>query len=55
MELNLNYEVVIISAESSEFVGTSESDEGSENDEAIESSNPMSWIHSSFNSKFLSE
>ena len=43
MELNLNYEAVI-SAESSEFVGTSESDEGSENDEAIESSNPMSPV-----------
>ena len=43
MELNLNYEA-LISDESSEYVETSESNEGSENGVAIESSNPMSPV-----------
>ena len=46
MELNLNYEA-LISNESSEYVETSESNEGSENGVAIESSNPMSPVATS--------
>jgi hypothetical protein len=46
MELNLNYEA-LISDESSEYVETSESNEGSENGVAIESSNPMSPVATS--------